>query len=250
DTSIFEIVQVPETEPRQWLAKNLAKGARIGFDPWLHTRAAIARMEDGLTKSGLVLKALPRNPVDLIWGAERPAPPQGPLTVQPLEWAGVSAGDKTKALQKELRDAGEDAVALTLPDSIAWLFNVRGSDVKHNPTPLAFAIVPATGKPELFIDKAKVGAEVKKHLASVAHIRAPEAFADRLAVLRNEKKRVRLDTATAAMWIWQRLGGERGRISDAADPCILPKARKNDAEIRGTRIAHERDGVAVTRFLA
>ncbi|MFN3743456.1 MAG: aminopeptidase P family protein [Hyphomicrobiaceae bacterium] len=250
DTSIFEIVQIPEAEPRDWLAARLQKGARIGFDPWLHTRAAIARLEEGLAKAGLVLKALARNPVDLIWGAERPPPPRGALTVQPLEWAGVSAADKIKSIQKELKTAGEDAVVLTLPDSIAWLFNVRGSDVKHNPTPLAFAVVPAGGKPELFIDKAKLSAEVRKHLSPVAHARPPEALADRLAALRHEKKRVRLDTATANMWIWQRLGGARANISDKADPCVLPKARKNDAEIRGARLAHERDGVAVTRFLA
>ncbi len=147
DTTIFEIVQIPETEPRQWLAENLPKGARIGFDPWLHTRAAIARFEESLTKAGLVLKPMSRNPVDLIWGSERPALPRGPLSVQPLEWAGVAAADKIKALQKQLKGASEDAVVLTLPDSIAWLFNVRGSDVKHNPTPLAFAIVPVSGSP-------------------------------------------------------------------------------------------------------
>ncbi|MBN9267665.1 MAG: aminopeptidase P family protein [Hyphomicrobium sp.] len=250
DTSIFDIVQIPETEPRQWLAENLPKGARIGFDPWLHTRAAIARFEEGLAKAGLVLKPLARNPVDLVWGAERPGPPQGALSIQPLEWAGVSAADKIKALQRLLKGASEDAVVLTLPDSIAWLFNVRGSDVNHNPTPLAFAVVPVTGKPELFIDKAKIGPEVRKHLSAVTHVRAPEALAERLTSLRHEKKRVRLDTTTANMWIWQRLGGARGRISDASDPCILPKARKNEAEIRGMRIAHERDGIAVTRFLA
>ena len=250
DTTIFEIIQIPETEPREWLAKNLPEGARIGFDPWLHTRAAVARLEDGLSTSGLTLKSLSRNPVDLIWGAERPAPPKGPLAVQPLEWAGVSAADKIKTLQKQLKTAGEDAVVLTLPDSIAWLFNVRGSDVKHNPTPLAFAIVPAASKPEIFIDKAKLGPEVMKHLGAIAHIRAPDALADRLSTLRTEKKRVRLDMATAAMWIWQKLGGARGNISDASDPCILPKARKNEAEIRGARIAHERDGIAVIRFLA
>jgi Xaa-Pro aminopeptidase len=250
DMGIFEIVQIPEIEPRQWLAAQFPKGTRIGFDPRLHTRTAIARFEEGLTKAGLELKPLPRNPVDLIWGAERPAPPNGPLSIQPLEWAGVAAADKIKALQRQLKDAGEDAVVLTLPDSIAWLFNVRGSDVSHNPTPNAFAIVPVSGKSELFIEKSKVGPEVRKHLGAVTHIRAPDALAERLGTLRTEKKRVRLDTTTANMWIWQRLGGARGNISDASDPCILPKARKNEAEIRGTRIAHERDGIAVTRFLA
>jgi Xaa-Pro aminopeptidase len=249
-TSIFEIVQVPETAPAQWIIKNFGKGTRIGFDPWLYTRAGIALLETALAKSDITLKALSRNPVDEIWGAERPPPPQGPVAVQPLELAGVAAADKIKDLQRQLREAGEDAVILTLPDSIAWLFNIRGSDVKHNPTPLAFAIVPVSGRPELFIGKAKLGADVRTHLNGIARVRPPDALAERLGVLKEERKRVRLDTATAAMWLWQRLGGARGRISEAADPCILPKARKNEAEIRGTRVAHQRDGVAVTRFLA
>jgi len=249
-TSVFDVVQIPDTAPAQWIIKNLGKGTKIGFDPWLHTRAGIAALEDGLSKSEIIFKALPRNPVDEIWGAERPPVPRGPVVVQPLALAGVAAADKIKELQRKLRDADEDAVVITLPDSIAWLFNIRGSDVKHNPTPLAFAVVPVTGKAELFIDKAKLGPEVRAHLNAIARVRPPDALAERLAVLKDERKRVRLDTATAAMWLWQRLGGTRGRISEAADPCILPKARKNDAEIRGTRFAHSRDGVAVTRFLA
>jgi Xaa-Pro aminopeptidase len=247
---VFDIVQIPDTPPAQWIIKNLGKGARIGFDPWLHTRASIAALEEALAKAEITLKPLPRNPVDEVWGAERPPVPQGPVAVQPLELAGVAVADKIKDLQRQLREAGEQAVVLTLPDSIAWLFNIRGSDVKHNPTPLAFAIVPVTGKPELFIDKAKLGPEVRAHLNGIARVRPPDALAERLAALKEERKRVRLDIATAAMWLWQRLGGKNGKISEAADPCILPKARKNEAEIRGTRVAHARDGVAVTRFLA
>ena len=249
-TAIFDIVQIPDTNPAEWIAKHFPEGARIGFDPWLHTRAGIAQLEGQLGKRGIKLKALTRNPVDQIWGTERPAVPQGPVTVQPLELAGVAAADKIKTLQHQLRDAGEDAVVLTLPDSIAWLFNIRGSDVKHNPTPLAFSVVPVSGKPELFIDKAKLGAETRAHLNAIVRIKAPADLAERLAALKNERKRVRLDTNTAAMWLWQRLGGKSGHISEATDPCILPKARKNDAEIRGTRIAHERDAVAMVRFLA
>ncbi|MEO8652267.1 MAG: aminopeptidase P family protein [Hyphomicrobiaceae bacterium] len=249
-TSIFEVVQIPETAPAQWIAKHFGKGTRIGYDPWLYTRAGIAVLEAGLAKAEITLKALPHNPVDEIWGAERPPVPRGAVAVQPLEFAGVAAADKIKDLQRQLREADEQAVVLTLPDSIAWLFNIRGSDVKHNPTALAFAVVPVTGKPELFIDKAKLGPDVRAHLNAIARIRPPEALAERLAVLKDERKRVRLDTTTAAMWLWQRLGGKTGKISEAADPCILPKARKNEAEIRGTRVAHNRDGVAVTRFLA
>lgn len=71
-TAIFEVVQFPETNPADWIIKHFPKGARLGFDPWLHTRAWIAHLETQLAKGGITLKALPRNPVDEIWGTERP----------------------------------------------------------------------------------------------------------------------------------------------------------------------------------
>ena len=104
----------------------------------------------------------------------------------------VSLAARTEAeLQAALRKECEDAVTLTLPDSIAWLFNIRGSDVAHNPVPLAFAIVPATGKPELFIDPAKIGSEAKAHLAPLAKLAEPAALERRLAALKATGKRIR-----------------------------------------------------------
>jgi Xaa-Pro aminopeptidase len=141
-------------------------------------------------------------------------------------------------------------VVLTLPDSIAWLFNIRGSDVAHIPVVLAFAIVPVTGKPELFVDAAKVTAEARAHLSPVARISAPQELAKRLAALKASGKRVRLDPATAGTWFFRKLKGGKARIVRGTDPCLLPKARKNSAEIKGTRAAHKRDGAAIVRYLA
>jgi Xaa-Pro aminopeptidase len=122
--------------------------------------------------------------------------------------------------------------------------------VKHNPTPLAFAIVHATGKPELFIDKRKIGAETKAHLAGLVRMREPGDLAERVAALKTARRRVQLDEATAAHWFRRALGAKSSLVVDARDPCLMPKARKNEAEIAGSRAAHERDGVAMTRYLA
>ena len=194
------------------------------------------------------LKPLSRNPVDMVWGRNRPKPPQGAVIPQPIELAGQTAADKILAIQKILRDDGQQAVVLTLPDSIAWTFNIRGADVAHNPVPLAFAIVPAKGKPELFIDPAKIGANVKGHVAAAARVMPPDQLAKRLADLKKAGKPVRLDPARSAYWFKTRLGTKL--VAPAADPCIAPKAIKNAAEIAGTRAAHERDGAAMVRFLA
>lgn len=250
DAATFEIVQVPETEAADWLMANVPAGSRIGYDPWLHPRAAIARLEERLGRAGLTLRALSANPVDAIWGADRPLPPVGGVIVHRLTHAGVSGEHKIRSIQAQLKAAKEDAVVLTLPDSIAWLLNIRGADVQHNPTALAFAIVHAGARPELFIDRRKLDAAARDHLTPLVRLRAPEAFEERLDALRVARRRVRLDIATTAMAIWQRLGGKAGHISEGTDPCQLPKARKNETEIHGARTAHQRDGAVMARFLA
>jgi Xaa-Pro aminopeptidase len=250
DTTLLEIVQTPETEPADWIANQLPGGAVVGYDPWLHATAAVRRMSEVLATRSIRLKPVTRNPVDRIWGRDRPPPPAGAVVVQPLDLAGRAAEAKIADMQKVLKEAGEDAAILTLPDSIAWLLNIRGSDIAHNPTALAFAVLHAAGRPELFIDRRKLGPEVRAHLNAIVRLRAPEDLAGRIAALRQQGRRVRLDESTAAHWFRRALGERSRKVVDGRDPCILPKARKNDAEIRGARIAHERDGVAITRYLA
>ncbi|MBS0243858.1 MAG: aminopeptidase P family protein, partial [Proteobacteria bacterium] len=250
DTKLIEVIQIPETSPSDWLAGKLSKGATVGFDPWLHTTAWVRAVEATFAKSGIKLKPVRRNPIDQVWGRDRPEPPIGPVLVQPLQYAGVSAADKIAELQRGLKADGRDAAILTLPDSIAWAFNIRGSDVAHNPVPLAFAILHQTAKPELFIDKRKLDADVRRHLAPLVRLREPDELAAQVAVLKASKKRVALDENSAAHWFRLALGAKSPLVVDARDPCIIPKARKNAAEIAGSRAAHERDAVAMARFLA
>jgi Xaa-Pro aminopeptidase len=250
DTRVFEILHAPEHRVSDWLTQKMRPGATIGFDPWLHTVSEVERLTEALAPKRIKLKTLRRNPVDLLWDRDRPAPPAGPVKPHPLKYAGTEAAEKIAELQKRLKSDGQDAAVLTLSDSIAWLFNIRGADVPHNPITLAFAVIPAQGKPELFLRPEKViAAEAKAHLTPVAKIRDPRALPERLSALRAAKKRVRLDPDTAAWWFARALGGPR-RINRGADPCLLAKARKNAMEIRGARAAHVRDGAAMAHFLA
>lgn len=248
DANIFDLSLLPRPRMDEWLANTLGKGGVVGFDPWLHTSAEINRLTKALTPKGITLKPLAKNAVDGVWGDARPAAPAAPAIPQPLNIAGRSASDKLAALQKQLKDDGQHAAILTLPDSICWLLNIRGSDVAHNPVVLAFAIVPATGKAELFIDAEKIGDETRAHLSTVAKITSPDQLKQRLDALRDAGRRVRVDPHTAAFWFERTLGTKS--VVHGQDPCINPKAVKTAAEIEGTRRAHERDGAAVTRFLA
>lgn len=250
DTDAFEVQLIPAARLDEWLAEKLKAGAVVGFDPKLHTQAMVEDLAKALGAKGIKLKALTRNLVDVAWGKARPAAPQSPIVPHPLKYAGKAAEAKITDVQAILKKDEADAGVLTLPDSIAWLFNIRGSDVAHNPVPLAFAIVPAAGKPELFADPAKIGPETRAHLAAIAKISPTQDLAKRLAVLKTQGKRVRLDPATAGAWFFRKLSGGKVKVVRGSDPCLLPKARKNATEIKGARAAHKRDGAAVVRYLA
>lgn len=249
DTGIFEVLKFPDTRLTQWLGGALGEGDRLGYDPRLHTIAEVRSLKKAVEKAGAELVAVERNLIDEIW-TDRPAPPQAPVTLHPLEFAGEATADKLARIRKMLADAGEDATVLSAPESIAWLFNIRGQDIAHTPVVLAFAIVPAEGRPELFIDPAKLGESERAALAETAVLREPEALAPRLKALADQFPTIRLDPVGSSQWLADLLQGAGIKISEAQDPCVRPRAIKNATEIAGSRAAHQRDGVAMCRFLA
>ena len=249
DATLFEVLQTPDAKASSWIAEKLGKGAVMGYDPALHTIKEIERLTETLGKSGIKLVPVDTNLVDLIW-QDRPKPSQGEVVPHGLEFAGKSAKDKIRDVQALLNEEKADAVLLTLLDSIAWLFNIRGGDLRHTPVALAFAIVPASGRPTLFIDPAKIGDNLKGSLREFLDLAEPAVLMERLKALAEARARVRLDPETAPMRFAQALQADGVKFVSGQDPCIHPKAIKNAAEIKGARAAHLRDGVAMARFLA
>lgn len=248
DLALFEIVELPDTLT-DWMVTALPAGSVVGFDPWLLTAGQVERMAATLAGKQIRLKSVADNLVDRVWGKQRPAPPFGAVAPHPTGLAGVAAADKIDAVQKRLKADGHDGMVLTATDSIAWLFNIRGCDVPHTPVVLAFAYVPSSGKPEMFVAPEKIGAEAKAHLAPLAKLLPLSALADRLDAARAAQKMVRINPSSAAYWIERRLGG-KARVARGGDPITPLKAVKNPVEISGARAAHVRDGAAVSRFLA
>ncbi|MEL6167904.1 MAG: aminopeptidase P family protein [Pseudomonadota bacterium] len=235
----FTPVDWPKTKLGPWLAERLTDGMRVGFDPWLHTVKEIEALRTALGPGIAVLPT--RNLVDEIW-EDQPPPPQGVAEHHSDEIAGSSSAEKRAMIAKALRDAGQSAAVLTLPDSISWLMNIRGRDLTHNPAVLAFAVLHDDGRVALFVDPAKVqGLDLKVEIA-------PEtAFPAALAALSGP---VRVDKATAPLAVSAALEQAGVDVVWGPDPCALPKARKTDAEIAATRDAHLRDGAAMVEFLA
>ncbi|MFZ2466988.1 MAG: aminopeptidase P family protein [Parvibaculum sedimenti] len=249
DVAIFEPKHLIEEPPVRWIEQNLVRDAKLGYDPWLHTVDAVARLKAAAEKAGATLVAVEDNPLDAVW-TDRPDAPSAPVEPYPLEFAGELAADKIKRLANSLMNDDVSAVVLTMPDSIAWVFNIRGSDVPHTPLPLSFAILYEDGCADLFIDERKVGPEARAYLKPIAAIRPRGKLAAALDDLGQRKATVLVDPATCASAIHDRLVEAGAEVRRGADPCELPKACKNDAEISGTRAAHLRDGRALTKFLA
>lgn len=246
DGDLYTYHHLVEEPVADWLGETLAKGARLGFDPWLHTQAQRERLERGVLRAGAELVPLAENPVDAVWD-DRPPLPMAPVVPHELRFSGRSSADKRADLAASLAHNGLDAVVLTQPDSIAWLLNVRGSDVDHTPLPLSFAVVHANGEVAWFLAPGKVSDALLAHLGEGVDVREPEAFAAALDALSG--KRVWVCPDTAAAWVFDRLATARADIARGADPVSLPKAIKNATELAGTRAAHQRDGVALVRFL-
>lgn len=245
DLSAFTPVPWPETRPAEWLAEHLPKGGRVAYDPWLHTAREIGEMAERLAGSGIELVAAP-NRVDPLW-PDRPAPPRAPAAIQPIEFAGETAEAKRARLAAELAGAGQAAAVLTLPDSLSWLLNIRGADIPRNPVVQCLGILHADATLDLFIDTAKLSPALRGHLGPEVRLHPPEAFGEALTRLPGV---VRVDRATAPLAVSQILGASGVALAWGADPCLLPKARKNPAEIAGMEAAHLRDGAAMVEFLA
>ncbi len=248
DAAQFEVLQVPEAKASKWIKGKLAAGDALGYDPRLHTIKEIERLTETLGKAGITLEPQETNPIDRLW-RDRPPPSAAPVVPHGLEFAGRSAAEKIRDVQRVLKQEGADAVLITLLDSIAWLFNIRGADIRHTPVAFAYAIVPLKGRPSLFIDPAKLGDNVRGSLAEIVEILKPAALDEKLAQLGRSQAKVRLDPETAPVRFAQALKAAGGKFVPGTDPCILPKAIKNETEIAGARAAHLRDGAVLARFL-
>ncbi|UXU75165.1 MULTISPECIES: aminopeptidase P family protein [unclassified Paracoccus (in: a-proteobacteria)] len=245
DPAHFTPVPWPETRPADWLRESLPEGGRIGYDPWLHTRREIRDLEIGLTGSGIALIAMETNPIDAIW-SDQPAPPVGVVRLWPDQIAGQTAAEKRARIAQELRNSGQRAAVLTLPDSISWLLNIRGADVPRNPVVQAFAIIEDNGHVAIFANPAKFPPEVRAALGNEVSVLPSEALTPALTNLSGP---VRVDPASAPDRVFTLIESMKTPIAEAADPVILPKATKNAAEIAGMRDAHLRDGAAVCELL-
>lgn len=249
DPAVFSHQHTDSTTMQRWLASVVKPGMIIGYDPELATTDWVEATKTQLAARRASLKALDANPIDAVW-TDRPAEPLAPASVHSAALAGESSADKCSRIAAELQDQGVEACVISALDSIAWTFNIRGSDVVHTPVVHSFATVRADGTATLFVHPDKVTDDVRSHLGNHVALRPRTDFYTALAELGGAGKRILFDASTNNAKIRQTLSATGAELVSGRDPAVLMKAVKNAAEVSGARSAHVRDGAAICDFLA
>ncbi|PON76408.1 Creatinase [Parasponia andersonii] len=260
----------------EWLNDVLAPGGRIGIDPFLFSSDAAEELRQAIAKKNHELVFLyDINLVDEIWKESRPKPLSKPIRVHDLKYAGLDVVSKLSSLRSELADAGSSAIVVSMLDEIAWLLNLRGSDIPHSPVMYAYLIVEID-KAKLFVDNSKVTTDVMENLNSAGiELRPYESILSEVESLAAQGARLWLDRSSANAAIvntynsaceryyehLEKLGNTQmndGLNSWSAaptgiykvSPVAFAKAIKNDAELEGMRNCHLRDAAALAQFWA
>lgn len=252
DAAFYNIRHISDEPATDWLAEAAETGMRIGFDPWLHTPGGLAGLRKAAERAGAQLVPVETNPLDAVW-SDQPAPPVSPVRPHDLRYTGRDSEAKRQDIAAVLARRDARALVLTSPPSIAWLLNLRGGDVPCTPLALAYAILNAAGEVDLFMDLRKAAPDLAGHLGPAVRLRPMTKFDAALDALGgggDGSGRVMVDPGGAPVAVFDRLERAGAETLREADPCILPKARKTEAELAGTRAAHIRDGAALVRFLA
>jgi len=230
----------------EWLAASMRPGQKVGVDPRLMSRAGFEALEARLAKGDVELASIVPNLVDRVWD-EQPVFPQDPAVPLDRRYTGADLGEKLGRLREEMNRKEAGAHVLTTLDSIAWTFNLRGSDVRFNPVTIAYAIV-TSDKATLYLDPAKATDELRAHFGDLVIVEPYDAFEKDLAGIGRSDAKIWIDPATCNQWVVDALGAG-ATVMFEPSPVSLFKARKNETEIEGARQAHIRDGAAMVRFL-
>lgn len=248
NADVFELQTLDADTPGRWLLEAVNEGDKVGFDPELATIAWVQATTAQLARKDAILVAVDSNPIDACW-ADQPAPSLATGFIQKDQHAGERSADKRARLGRELASDGADFQPITMLDSIAWLFNIRGNDVAHTPVMRSFGLLFADGSATLFAQDEKITEALRDHLGNEVSIEPLSAFYGRLADLAQKGLTARLDPGSNNAKVFATIEAVGGKIIEGRDPCILAKALKNQTEQQGSRDAHIRDGAAITEFL-
>ena len=230
----------------QWLKKELKAEDKVGFDPRLFSYNETQKLKSFLKEWRIKLTPIEKNLIDNIW-QDQPPFPKNQIKPHPKKYAGRSIEEKLEMLRQQMKEEKVKAHILTTLDSIAWVFNIRGTDVEFNPVVIAYAIITPK-KAMLFTDMEKITRAVRRHLGETVQVYDYDDFRKQLKKLAKSELKVWLDPNSVSYWIVDILKKDCDLFFKES-PVTRLKALKNKTEITGAKAAHIRDGVAMVKFL-
>ena len=239
----YEVIQWNKNNLIQWIKNNIKKG-NIGFDPWLHSYKEIISLTEAFEGSDIKLVAS-NNLIDRIW-TDRPSKLSTAVLPYPIELAGLSANEKCRKIAKILKNQEVQAAVITLPDSIAWLLNLRGNDIVHNPVAHAFLIIQCDTSIQIFCQNNEFS-HITNDLGINIKVRPEDEFSNALSELEGS---ILVDEATVPFAVSTIIKNSGGKIILGNDPISLPKACKNSVELDNARLCHSRDAAYMCEFLS
>ena len=230
----------------EWLGKELAdvSSPEIGLDGWVNSYVSTTGLIADLRRAGGITVRTNFDPLAEIW-TERPAIPENPIEIQPIEYAGEGVSSKIERIRKALRASHADGMLVSALDDIAWTLNLRGTDVHCNPVFVSYLLI-ASDKVSLFVDEVKVNAEVRSYLETngisiYKYNKVEEGLKE------YSEYNILLDGNETSYYLWKTVRCQE--IVSQTSPIPAMKAVKSEAEIAGYRRAMVRDGVAMVKFL-
>jgi len=216
------------------------------IDPNLHSVSEIIKLNSIYKDSKVYLNFVKKNPIDVCW-EHKPLPPNSLAFLHLDKYAGENSINKIKRIQNKLKINSVDHYILSNLESIAWLLNIRGNDIKYSPLLFCYAIIPCEGKVELFIDKKKINPVLKKinHYVNFNLFENIEKYIRKIDL----KKIIGMDESSTPYNFKNICKNQNLIINNLQDPCLYPKAIKNSTELKGAREANIRDGVSISKFL-
>ncbi|MBP5257253.1 MAG: aminopeptidase P family protein [Prevotella sp.] len=233
----------------EWIGREvLAEGGstEVAIDGWCASEASVKALRDDLRRHGGLTLRTNLDPLGRIW-TDRPPLPLNKVEIQPMEYAGEAAADKLKRLRRRLHEEHHaDGLLVAALDDIAWLLNLRGSDIHCNPVFVAYLLI-ASDRATLYVDHRKITAEVEVYLRGQGVLtddynRVGDGLKDYFEYT------ILLDPDEVNTVLYHK--PERPKIISATSPVAAMKAVKNPFEIEGFRGAMLRDGVAMVKFLS
>ncbi len=242
DNKIFETGDYIKKPIGEWIAEFAGSGAVIGYDPKLFTPAQIDKIAE---KSGASLKPVKENLIDAMW-QDQPERPNAPVSAFPDKVAGITSQQKCNKISEGIAQQGGCAALITLPDSISWLLNIRGSDIEYIPSVQSTVLIDTQGRVKLFIAPEKVSITLGEHI----EICDPENLATQImALIQDSDRPILIDERYTPIYYKSLIESRGGATKNAPDPTIKPKSIKTPSEQDVIRKAHIADGVALVKFM-